>query len=60
MACNKVLNFRAEDLGKELLPSNISELEPCDLYGPVKIKLLKAKMLHLTSAPQVVNKFCPA
>lgn len=60
MACNKVLNFRAEDLGKELLPSNISELEPCDLFVPAKTKLLKAKTLHLTSAPQAVNKFCHA
>lgn len=57
---NKVLNFGAGDLGKELLRSNRSELEPCDLYVPVKMKLLKPKILHVTSAPQAVNKFCPA
>lgn len=35
-----MLNFRAEDLGNELLPNNVRELKPCDLYVSVKIKLL--------------------
>lgn len=35
-----MLNFRAEDLGNELLPNNATELQPCDLYVAVKIKLL--------------------
>lgn len=34
------LNFKAEDLGNELLPNNVRELGPCDLRVPVKIKLL--------------------
>lgn len=34
------LNFKAENLGNELLPNNGRELEPCDLHVPVKIKFL--------------------
>lgn len=55
------LNFKAEDLGNELLPNNVRELEPCDLHVPVKIKfLLDLVTIFSSGCKQVLSCLKPA